>query len=151
MEIALIGANADALYRTLSLPVVSFPSLAALPQRSFSLLALCTNAAAPAPDAAPQCGTLLLPGDSDPAVVRALAPQQIVGYGLSPRDTLTLSSIAGAQRLLCLQRSLLTLRGTLIEAQELPLPPQLSALPAEQALLLAGIELLCRGRGGLLA
>jgi len=30
-----------------------------------------------------------------------------------------------------------------LEAQEVPLPQHLAALPGEQALLLAGIELLC--------
>lgn len=88
--------------------------------------------------------SLLLPGDSG-GLVRSAGAEQLVGYGLSPRHTLTLSSLTGG--ILCLQRSVLAADGTLLEPQELPLPAPLAGLPPEQALLLAGVLLLTRRVG----
>lgn len=66
------------------------------------------------------CRILLLPGP----LAHQAGPVQagwVVSYGLSRRDTLTLSSLA-PRPCLTLQRELVTLTGTCLEAQELPLP-----------------------------
>lgn len=146
MEIAIVGADAERLREAAAVHAFAFASLAALPTRSWRLLALAPDALGVIPRGL--CAdSVLLPGDSDPAAASALCAGQIIGYGFSPRDTLTLSSFASAERLLCLQRSLLSLDGTLLEPQELPLPPALAALPEEYALLAAGVRLLCSKNG----
>ena len=139
MRVAVAGANADALCRAAGVAAATFatPRLAA--GRRWALLALTRDAASqPAPALRAQC--LLLPGGSSPALARYAA--QAVGYGFSPRDTLTLSSVRGT-RLLCLQRSVVTLGGAILEPQELPLPDALAALPNEDAMLAALLQLLC--------
>ena len=80
--------------------------------------------------AAVDCGTLLLPGEEPlPETLRA---ERVVTYGLSHRDTLTLSSL-GEMPVLCLQRALTM--GEELDARELP-------LTAEKLLLLYGLWLL---------
>lgn len=86
--------------------------------------------------------TLLLPGGGDTACLRGVRAFQLAGYGFSPRDTLTLSSVSEAGGQFCVQRSLLTPDGTVIEPQEFPLPPRFAALPGEHALLLTGLDFL---------
>lgn len=144
MEIAVVGARADDLCQAAAVGAQPFSSLASVAGHMWDLLAL-------TPDVAHgeicrgdlRAKTLLLPGDSAPSFALSLHALQLVGYGLSPRDTLTLSSLAGTERLLCLQRSLLTPDGVLLEPQEAPLPAALSTLDEERALLVAGLRLLC--------
>ena len=62
----------------------------------------------------------------------------MVTYGLSPRDSLTLSSLR--EPVLCVQRSLPLPDGAVIEPQEIPLRDL--PLPAEQILPLLGLRLL---------
>lgn len=140
MEIAVVGAGARRLCQKADIFAQAFPALANAAGRSWDLLALAPDAADSPFSGQLRVGSLLLPGDSDPIFALRLRPKQVIGYGLSPRDTLTLSSFTG---LLCLQRSLLTLGGTLLEPMELPLPSALSSLPEEDALLVAGLRLLC--------
>ena len=111
--------------------------------RVWDLLALSADAARAPFSGVLRAHSLLLPGDSAPSLAAGAPALQIIGYGFSPRDTLTLSSFAGRERLLCLQRGLLTLGGALLEPQELPLPESLSALREEDALFIAGLRLLC--------
>ena len=59
-----------------------------------------------------------------------ITAETVVTYGLSPRDSLTLSSLA--EPVLCVQRQLPRPDGTVIEPQEFPLP----ALPGPAAELL---------------
>lgn len=120
-------------------PILTLADVAGL---DWDLLALTRGAAKPAFSGTLCARCLLLPGDSEPSLLRALRASEVVSYGFSPRDTLTLSSVTGTDRFLCLQRSLLTLDGALLEPQELPLSPALSALDAEDALLAAGVNLL---------
>ena len=146
MDIAIVGKNAQTLCRSAGVKANAFSSLKEVTGRAWDLLALTRDAAD-----TPFAGTLasydlLLPGDSDPSLALRLGAVQVVGYGFSPRCTLTLSSVTGAERLLCLQRSLLALDGALLEPQELPLSPALSALSGEDALLVAGIRLLTCAR-----
>lgn len=81
------------------------------------------------------CRLLLAPGNSLPAQVRA---ETVVTYGLSPRDSLTLSSLT--EPVLCVQRALPRLDGTAVDAQEFPLPPLPG--PPEALLPLLGLRLL---------
>ena len=62
----------------------------------------------------------------------------VVTCGLSPRDSLTLSSLA--EPVLCIQRALPRLDGSILEPQEVPLPPL--PAPAEGLLPLLGLWLL---------
>ncbi len=145
MEIAVVGAAGRALCLAAGLNAAVFPTLDQVSGRRWDLLALCRDAAR-----TPFCGSvparnLLLPGDSDPSFALCTGAMQVVGYGFSPRDTLTLSCVTGTERLLCLQRSVITALGTVLEPQELPLTGSLSALDGEDALLAAGARLLSSG------
>ena len=144
MEIAVVGAQARALCRAADVPGARpFSVLAQADGRAWDLLALSADAVGAPFSGTLRARSLLLPGDSDPSLAAGAQALQIVGYGFSPRDTLTLSSFAGRERLLCLQRGLLTLGGALLEPQELPLPEALCTLREEDALFIAGLCLLC--------
>lgn len=83
------------------------------------------------------CRVLLAPGDCGAALDHVRA-EAVVSCGLSPRDSLTLSSLA--EPVLCVQRALPRLDGTVIDPQEVPLPPLPG--PAEAMLPLLGLCLL---------
>lgn len=83
------------------------------------------------------CRLLLAPGDI-PAVPARVQAETVVSYGLSPRDSLTLSSLA--EPVLCVQRALPRPDGIVIDPQEFPLPPLPG--PAETLLPLLGLRLL---------
>ena len=85
-------------------------------------------------DPAVRCRILLLPGTETPAA----QAERVVTYGLSPRDSLTLSSLT--EPVLCVQRALPRPDGGRIEPQEFPLP-RLPA-PAAELLPLLGLRLL---------
>ena len=145
MDIAVVGAAGRALCLAAGLDAAVFPTLAHATLRRWDLLALCRDAAR-----TPFCGeiparNLLLPGDSDPSFAFCTGAMQVVGYGFSPRDTLTLSCVTGTERLLCLQRSVVTVLGAVLEPQELPLTGAFGALDGEDALLAAGAKLLSSG------
>jgi len=135
MRVAVVGPEALAVCRAAGTDAAIFPTLRAAAPRDWALLALTPRAIAER--SAPKARCLLLPGDRGVALARRAA--QVVDYGFSPRDTLTLS---GA-RMLSLQRSVVTLGGRLVEPQELPLDAALAALPDEQAMLAALLRLLC--------
>ena len=82
-----------------------------------------------------RCRLVLAPGEGRLEHVRA---ERVVSYGLSPRDSLTLSSLT--EPVLCVQRSLPRPDGTVIDPQEFPLPPL--PLPAQELLPLLGARLL---------
>ncbi len=137
MRVAVIGADAAKLCRASGTSAAVFPSLCAAPDCLWTLLALTRDAAKLFPLRAQ---SLLLPGDCPAALARHA--DQVIGYGFSPRDTLTLSSTQDG-RLLCLQRSVITLGGRVIEPQELPLPDGFNTLSDEDAMLAALLRLLC--------
>ena len=109
--------------------------------QTWELCALTPSGAARLGAAALQCRTLLVPEDAYHAVWQA---EQLVGYGLSGRSTLTLSSM-DTPGVLCVQRRLRTCPGAVVEEGERRLCPRWSAFSARERLLLAGIWLLVRG------
>lgn len=142
MQIAVVGAGAAAICRAAGVGAELCPVLADAAGRSWDVLAL-ADGVTPLLRGNIRAKCLLLPGDSDPLLLANIRAAQVVSCGLSPRDTLTLSSLAGAERLLCLQRGVVTPYGSLLEPQELPLSPDFNALTDEDALLAAGLRLLC--------
>ena len=74
-----------------------------------------------------------------------LRAQQVVGCGLSPRCSLTLSGLT-PRPVLCVQRRLTAVNGAAIEPQDIPLPLRWGRLPPEALLLAAGAWLLAEGR-----
>ena len=88
-----------------------------------------------------QCRTVLLPGEMGGAPLQAASA---VSYGVSPRDSLTISSREGELLWAALQRELVTVDGQVVERQEFPLAlepgeGELAALAAAGALLLLGV------------
>ena len=90
--------------------------------------------------AALYCKTALLPDSAGP-LARSLLAKRVVSYGLNPRDTITLSSLAENQVCVAVQRSLIRPDGGLVEEQELVLPRQEGQSP-ELLLARAGVMLL---------
>lgn len=69
------------------------------------------------------CGILLLPGDiitgDGDDEVDIFDAECIVTYGMSPKNTITLSSISEGICVLALQRELITTKGDVLERQEI--------------------------------
>ena len=84
------------------------------------------------------CRTLLLPQG---VWTEPLAVRQAVSYGPSPQSTLTLSSLT-RRGVLCVQRQVTALDGSVIEPQDIPLPEAWGCWETEPLLLLAGACLL---------
>ena len=108
-----------------------------LAARCWPLLALTRRGCEELGDTAALCRVLLVPGDWAPSLDRITA-ETVVTYGLSHRDSLTLSSLT--EPVLCVQRRLPRPDGGFIEPQEFPLP-DLPA-PAAELLPLLGLRLL---------
>jgi hypothetical protein len=85
------------------------------------------------------CGTLLLPGDLGYVALSRVRSERVVDYGLSSRDSLTLSSLSRGA-VVCVQRMLIRPDGNIVEPGELPLT--VADLPPEELLAVAGIRLL---------
>jgi len=68
-----------------------------------------------------RCRVLLTPGDSEGEAL-PIPSKWVVSYGMAVRDSLTVSSLEPDFALLALRRELVTLDGTVLERQELPLP-----------------------------
>ena len=105
-----------------------------LAARCWPLLALTRRGCEELGDTAALCRVLLVPGDWAPSLDRITA-ETVVTYGLSPRDSLTLSSLA--EPVLCVQRQLPRPGGGVEEPQEYPL----TELPAPAAELLPQLGL----------
>lgn len=112
-------------------------SLEELTEHPWPLLALTPGGCRLLGGSRPVCRLLLAPGDC-PGLLADIQAETVITYGLSPRDSLTLSSLA--EPLLCVQRALPRLDGTVVDPQELPLPPL--PAPAEELLPLLGLRLL---------
>ena len=130
METAFFKGDPALLPRDVRCPGTA----AELTAHSWDLLALtaegCRELRQSAADV--HCGALLLPGEEP--LPQNLRAESVVTYGLSHRDTLTLSSL-GEMPVLCLQRALPPEAGEDLDARELP-------LTAEKLLLLYGLWLL---------
>lgn len=88
---------------------------------------------------APACRLLLLPGQAAHVAGTAKAAG-VVSYGLSPRDSLSLSGTRGGHYAFSVQRELFTVTGGVVERQELILPrrsPSAMVQMAATLLLLA--------------
>jgi len=87
------------------------------------------------------CRALLLPGDAEAAHFSLIPSKWAVSFGLSAKDTITVSSVAPDCAVLALQRELVTLDNQVIEQQEIPLSiPQ--ATGAQSVMALVGSLLL---------
>ena len=88
---------------------------------------------------------MLLLADNFPEnIFEHISAQLVVSYGLSVKDSITLSSILPQQAVLTLQRELLCLNGTSLEQQEIPLKIPFRAdagriMAVNGALLLLGV------------
>ena len=92
-------------------------------------------------DAAPAvCRALLVPGRLSP-LVGAVEAGWAVSYGVSPKDSLSLSSLGEKDLCLSLQREVVTLTGDCLECQELRLPRASRTSPFH-VLACAGVQLL---------
>ena len=85
------------------------------------LLVVSPSAVGWAGAAAIYCRTVLLP-DSAGLLARSLLADRAVSYGLSGRDTITLSSLEENRICVAVQREIIRLDGRLVERQELVLP-----------------------------
>ena len=85
------------------------------------------------------CALLLLPGDCSPADIASVRSVSAITYGLSLRDSVTLSSLR--EPVLCVQRELPRPDGGAVEPQEIPL--RFLPGPPERILPLLGLRLLC--------
>lgn len=106
--------------------------------REWSILALMGGKASALDSELLRCRILLVSGNVSPSYLARIQAECVITYGLSPRDSLTLSSLTAP--VLCVQRILPRPDGALIEPREVPLPE----LPASAAELLPllGLRLL---------
>lgn len=91
-----------------------------------------------------RCGTVLLPG-GESGLLQYIRARSAVSYGLSGRDTITLSSRQKDRLWVAVQRELVRLDGTVLERQEVPVPvgqgeDAMEVLAVAGALLLLGAE-----------
>lgn len=107
---------------------------AALAGKTWDILALTRRGSGLLGDTEVRCRILLWPGEDVPPV----AAETVITCGLSPRDSLTLSSLSAP--VLCVQRTLPRPDGLVIEPQEFPLPALSGS--AEELLPLLGLRLL---------
>ena len=66
------------------------------------------------------CRALLVPGNIPGQTIAGIQSKWVVSYGLSGKDSITVSSLEKDTAVLALQRELMTLGGEVIERQELP-------------------------------
>ena len=111
---------------------------AELAEQRWDLLSLTPSGALRLETGMTQCRILLVPGGCPPEVVSLARADWLITYGLSSRDSLTLSSLEDP--VLCVQRTLPRPDGRTVDPQEFPL----GALPApaEELLPLLGLHLL---------
>ena len=108
-----------------------------LAERRWPLLALTRRGCGELAGGAALCRVLLAPGDCGPELAN-VAAETVVTFGLSARDSLTLSSLT--EPVLCVQRRLPRPDGGFVEPQEFPLRGL--PAPAEELLPLLGVLLL---------
>jgi hypothetical protein len=96
------------------------------------------------------CGIALLPGDAAGPTASAAATSAagidagcVVTYGMSPKNTITLSSISETVCVLALQRELLTAAGDVLERQEIKVA---GGMKPDMLLAVMGTLLICGAR-----
>lgn len=95
----------------------------ALTEKRWEVLALSAAGCrllADAPEAVCACGTVLLPSNWSCLTARQVRAERVVSCGLSPRDSLTFSSMGDRDAVVCVQRVLNRPDGGQVEPQELP-------------------------------
>lgn len=96
-------------------------------------------------DTAPnKCKFFLAPGATTAKTAGRVHADCVISYGMSARDSITLSSMDGLDRVISLQRELVTLDGHISEQQEIPLRTERkisrdNLMAAVGALLLLGV------------
>lgn len=83
-----------------------------------------------------QCNILLVPGKYATRIAKVIKSKCVVGYGLSSKDTITLSSIEEGRAVLAIQREMITLDEKVLDRQEVPL--EYSKLSTDLLMVLAG-------------
>ena len=109
-----------------------------LAERTWDLLALTPAGLLHTEKGLVRCRILLLPGGCPLELAAQVRAEWVITYGLSSRDSLTLSSLE--DQVLCVQRTLPRPDGGVVEPQEFPLS-DLPA-PAEELLPLLGMRVL---------
>ena len=90
------------------------------------------------------CRLMLLPGSAAP-MARGLRMEGAVSYGVGPKNTITLSSLNGETICLAVQRELVTVKGSVVERQELVLPYPPGLENPDLFMARVGALLLCGG------
>ena len=90
------------------------------------------------------CGILLTPSGKMQELSKNIKADTVISYGMSPKDSITLSSIEPGSIMLSIQRELPTLSDTILERQDIPVRSPDGAAPEDAmafsaAMLLAGI------------
>lgn len=67
-----------------------------------------------------RCKMLLVPGKYAAKAANVIDSSCVVSYGLSDRDSITLSSIEDSRAVLAIQRELVTLKEKVLDRQEIP-------------------------------
>lgn len=94
---------------------------AELAGEELDLLVVSPHATGWAGAASVNCRLVLLPGSAAP-MARGLRVEGAVSYGTGPKNTITMSSLEGDTICLAIQRELVTVKGGVVERQELVLP-----------------------------
>ena len=123
--------------------VVQAASLLSLKNRTPDILVLSEDASAISMKAPwrVKCGILLLPGDFD---AEGFDADCIITYGMSPQNTITLSSIGEESCVLAIQREFLTEKGDMMERQEIKIRGGMrpgSLLAVAGTLLILGLKI----------
>ena len=94
----------------------------------------------PPPDL--HCRALLVSGDGQAKAALHIPSQWVVSFGLSGKDSITVSSLEPDCAVIALLRELVTLNGLVLEQQELPLPIPWAAEAAELMVFYGSLLLL---------
>ncbi len=89
-----------------------------------------------------RCGTLLLWEGAGEDCLQAVRAEQVVSCGFSPQNTLTPASTEPGQAVITVQREMKRPDGGYVWPQDIPLPPEWSALPLPRQMVLTGLRLL---------
>jgi len=137
MESGLFGCPAD-LKKNFPIKVRYIETFKELSSQSWEILGLMHSGCERLGSGRVDCRILLVPGECSPIRLADIHAETVISYGMSSRDSLTLSSLQYPT--LCVQRTLFRPDGERIEPQEFPL----GSLPGsvQEILPLLGMKLL---------